>query len=379
MPEVDWVPEGGAEERYPEAELLPPRDVIVVGASAGGFDALKRLVAALPADLAAAVLVVLHLPPDPGTLLSVLLNGAGRLPARDAENGEPILPGTVYIAPPDRHLLVERGDGGGSAGRLRVERGPKINHSRPAADPLFLSAARALGPRVAGVILSGTMNDGSAGLWAVRRQGGLAIVQDPDEAAYPGMPRSALAAVGEGAARVLPVAQIARLLARVAGPPESAAAAAVSVEREEGVGAMSSEPAEFDELPGIARANQDEQVRGERSGIPSVYSCPDCGGTLWQADAGTQVVFRCHVGHAYTAEILAREQRETLERSLWYAARTLTDRGVLLRQLAANARNTGNASSASHFEAEAVRADRHGDILRQMISEEGAELLSGPE
>ena len=179
------------------------RDIIVIGASAGGVPALLRLVRALPADLPAAVLVVQHRVPTLPALLGELMNNAAGLPARDAIDGETPLPAHIYLAPPDHHLLIE-------GGKLRLTRGPKENYSRPAIDPLFRTAAQGFGSRVVGVILSGTLFDGTAGLTAVQRAGGVTLVQDPKDAAYAGMPESAIA--GGAADCVLPLEEIAPAL-----------------------------------------------------------------------------------------------------------------------------------------------------------------------
>jgi two-component system chemotaxis response regulator CheB len=344
------------------------RDIIVIGASAGGVDALLRLAGGLPADLPAAVLIVLHRAADRSGLLPQILGAAGPLPAADARNGEQIRHGRIYVAPPDRHLLIENG------ALLRLARGPKENHSRPAIDPLFRSAAQEFGPRVAAVILSGMLNDGTAGLWTVKRCGGVAIVQDPDEAAFAAMPRSALANVG--ADFVLPLAGIAPLLARLAGGgPGPGRAAEESAGRGGTATAMTDQrtdarraPTEFERLPEIVEQNRSEQVRGQRHGATSLFSCPDCGGVLWQADAGSEPVFRCHVGHAYNGEILAEQQNGMVERSLWFAIRTLADRTLLLRQIARVARERGDADGAAAFERDAGDAERHGEILRRMVA-----------
>ena len=161
------------------------RSLIVVGASAGGVQALTRLVGGLPADLPATVVVVLHVPSTGSSVLSAILDRHGELPATPASQGARLLPGRIYVAPPDHHVLV--GDG-----ELLLDRGPKHNGHRPAIDPLFESAAHALGAGVIGVILSGTRDDGTAGLGEIKRRGGLAVVQDPDDAAYPSMPENAL-------------------------------------------------------------------------------------------------------------------------------------------------------------------------------------------
>jgi two-component system chemotaxis response regulator CheB len=186
---------------------MPGHDIIVVGASAGGVEALSRLVHDLPADLPAALFVVLHVPAHGTSLLPYILARNGPLPARHPDDGEPIVHGRIYVAPPDMHLLIRRE-------QVRLARGPRENGHRPAVDPLFRTAARSYGPQVVGVVLSGTLDDGSAGLVAIRQRGGVAIVQDPDDALYPGMPRSALEAVR--ADHCLPVGQIGATLAELA-------------------------------------------------------------------------------------------------------------------------------------------------------------------
>ena len=189
---------------------VPGHDLVVIGASAGGVEALRELVAGLPAELAAAVLVVLHTPPTRDSRLPAILGRAGILPTAHARDGEGIRPGQIYVAPPNYHLTVE-------AESLRLVQGPTENGFRPAADPLFRTAARAYGARVVGVVLSGALDDGAAGLTAIKQQGGVTVAQDPDEAIVPGMPRSAIRF--DHVDHVLPVAAIAALLVRLAGPP----------------------------------------------------------------------------------------------------------------------------------------------------------------
>ena len=187
-------------------------NIIAVGASAGGVEALVRLVAALPAGLPASVFVTLHVPATFPSALPAILSRAGGLPAAHARDGQAFLPGHIYVAPPDHHLLLE-------GGAVRLSHGPRENGSRPAIDVMFRSAAHAHGPRVAGVVLTGTLYDGTGGLITIKRAGGVAIVQDPDEAAFAAMPRSAIG--GDHPDYVLPLTGIAATLVRLAqGQPQ---------------------------------------------------------------------------------------------------------------------------------------------------------------
>jgi two-component system, chemotaxis family, protein-glutamate methylesterase/glutaminase len=196
---------------------MPAKRLVAIGASSGGLHALQVIAAALPRDFPAAVCVVLHVAPHSPSLLDSILAGAGSLPAVRAETGMRIEPGRIHVAPPDHHLLVE-------PGVLRITRGPRENRFRPAIDPLFRSAAQVYGPTSIGVILTGTLDDGTAGLWALERLGGTAIVQDPADALFPSMPRSALQHVDVDFTAAL--RDIAPLLVRVtAAPPEQLEAA----------------------------------------------------------------------------------------------------------------------------------------------------------
>lgn len=323
-----------------ETPSLPPatadatgHDTIVVGASMGGLDALLQLVAGLDADLPAAVLVVLHVHARSPGLLGEILDGAGPLPARLAVDGEALRPGRIYVAPPDRHLLVE-GD------RARLTRGPRENRSRPAIDPLFRSAAVARRSRVVGVVLTGLLDDGAAGLSAVQRCGGRTVVQDPASAAHPEMPRNAAEAADVDYA--LPVAEIGPLLSRLAREP---AGPAPPVPRDLQIeadltGQMASDPDRMDEV-------------GERSAL----ACPDCGGVTWALAGPGPKRYRCHIGHAYTEAALLDGQHEAIERALEVALRTMRDRVRLLRTMAREAEERGRQRSGAEYEARAAELE----------------------
>ncbi|HEX5691248.1 MAG TPA: chemotaxis protein CheB, partial [Roseiflexaceae bacterium] len=275
------------------------RDMIVVGASAGGVDALKQLVAQLPGDLAASVFVVLHTSANDPGYLPAILNHAGPLEARLAEHGQPIRHGQIIVARPDQHLLLKNE-------QVILARGPRENRSRPAIDPLFRSAAAAYSTRVIGVLLSGLLDDGLSGMAAIQRCGGITIAQEPHDATYPDLPRNAIEA-GVVDYR-MPVAEMGALLSQLVQVPVAAPATIppdIALEALLAERAMSDVPSE------------------ERLGEMAPLSCPECGGPLWQLDDNVVKRYRCHVGHGYTARALLSEQGLEVERALWVALRTL--------------------------------------------------------
>jgi two-component system chemotaxis response regulator CheB len=326
---------------------VPGHDIIVVGASAGGVEALAHLVRGLPVDLPAALFVVVHFPPQSISLLPRILNRAGFLPADHAKDGERIQLGRIYVAPPDHHLLIKRG-------YVRVVRGPKENHCRPAIDPLFRSAAYTYGPRVIAVLLSGNLGDGTAGLLAVKKRGGLAVVQDPKDAVFPDMPRNALQYVT--ADYVLPLADIAPLLGRLAGEP-------APVGKEE----IGPEVGHIPDDTAFVEIDMNAIEAENRSGTPSVFGCPDCGGTLWELEEGELLRFRCRVGHAFSAESLLAVQSEALEDALWSAFRALEENASLARRMAVRMRERNLGLAAASFEEKAQDAEQRAAVIRQIL------------
>lgn len=285
---------------------------ILIGASAGGVYAMLALAAALPADFPAPIFFVQHIGAH-RSQLAELLTGRGPNRAVEGEDGQQPEPGTIYIAPPDRHMLIE-------GGRIRLTRGPKEHHARPAIDPLFRSAALDMGPRIVGVILTGMLDDGSAGLRAVKECGGITVVQDPDDAFEPSMPRAAIAATAVD--HVVPMSALAALLLELARPvvvAQDPAAkpvpAAMRMEHQISFGDQTME-----ELKTIA--------------TPSTFSCPDCGGVLFELDGMAQVRFRCHTGHAFSLRTLMATLEPMTDVVLWAAVRTLREKEGLLRRMA---------------------------------------------
>jgi two-component system chemotaxis response regulator CheB len=335
---------------------MAERDLIVIGTSAGGVEALGRVVAGLPAGFPASLFIVCHVPAGYRSLLPEILSRSGPLLAGHPADGEPFYPGHIYVAPPDRHLLL------GPDGRMHLSRAARENNHRPAADPLFRSAARHYGPRVIGVILTGALLDGVAGLMAIRRAGGRAVVQDPKDARIASMPMNATRIAG--ADHVVPLDGMAPLLVSLVG--ETGAA---------GLGGDVMDPIE--RMPDIAEHDMRRQVRGERGGEVSVFTCPECGGTLWQVDESAMPRFRCHVGHAYNGEVLLAEQTDALEAALWTAVRTFREKSVLSRQLASNERARGDAAAAARFDEQAGQAEQFGSLILRHVLDVGPQADGG--
>jgi two-component system chemotaxis response regulator CheB len=324
------------------------RDIIVIGASSGGLEALKEIVAGLPADLPAAVFVVVHVPARGTSWLPEILSRAGRLPASHARHNEAIRAGRIYVAPPDFHLLL-LGDS-----RTHVVRGPKENNHRPAIDPLFRSAARFYGPRAVGVVLSGALDDGAAGLFSIKSRGGIAIVQDPEDALFSDMPRAALSVVP--ADYCVSKGEIPLIIAELS---EQSSLQSTG-EREAIMDQMKKETE-------LAALNPDTVEDDDKPGTPSVYGCPDCGGVLWELQDDQWLRFRCRVGHAFSAEGLLRSQGESFDSALWSAFRGLQESAALSRRLAKRARDNGRESLAKKFETKSQRSEEQAELIRNLL------------
>lgn len=326
-------------------------DIVVVGASAGGVEALAELFSRLPADVPASFFVVLHVPERGISVLPDILGRRGPLRAVHPADGAVIEPGRVYVAPPGHHLLVKRG-------RVRLVRGPRENGARPAVDPLFRTAAAAYGPRVVGVVLSGTLDDGTAGLLAVKARGGIAVVQDPEEAMYAGMPRSAVENVAVD--HVMPLAAIAPLLVRLANTPagDEKGGGEVPEEMREEIDAVEMDP---------------HQLHGDdRPGTPSGYTCPECHGSLWEIQEGELVRYRCRVGHAYSVETLLSEQGTAMEAALWTALQALEERASLSRGMAERMERRGHPRLAERYRAEEAETRERAELVRRVLLNGGA-------
>lgn len=319
-------------------------DVIVIGASAGGVEAISRVASDLPGDLQASVMVVLHISRG-RSYLPEILTRAGPLPAAHPQDGAALRYGHIYVAPPDHHLIVE-------SGLLRVAHSPSENGVRPAVDPLFRSAARVYGPRVIGVVLTGTLDDGTAGIAAVREGGGVTIAQDPDEAFAPGMPRSAVAS-----GRIDHVVTL-----RDIGPLLGALVQEDSPSRLPAANHPHLHPMEPDlgVMPLALRAR-------DRPGTPSVFTCPECHGTLWESDDHGLLRFRCRVGHAYSPESMIAAQTDEADRALWVALRTLEERAAMAYRLAERGRDKNQRWVDQAFTQRARETEQEADRIRELL------------
>lgn len=327
---------------------MATRDTIVIGTSAGGVQALITLVANLPADLPAAVFIVLHVSPNLPSLLPTILARDSNLPVAHATDGEAIMHGRVYVAPPDQHLIIEDS-------QLKLVHGPKENLHRPSIDALFRSAAHWAGPRVIGVVLTGARDDGKVGMGAIKHRGGITIVQHPEDAAFPSMPMSVMQEIRVDYS--LPLREIAPLLndlSRQPGEEEGRYAVPDEIEIETRIAEQEMESEEL-----IASV--------ERIGKISKLTCPDCHGALWEINDEDILRYRCHVGHAYSAEALSEGQSQMLEVALWSAVRALEEQTVLARRIVERARKGNHERAARLFERRAHEAEEHGSVIRQLL------------
>ena len=327
---------------------MPFDRVIVMGASAGGVEALRAVVAGLPPDLPCPVLVVLHVPRTGTSALPGILSRSGPLPATHALDGEELREGHIFVAPGDHHLLV-------LDGRARLTHGPTENGHRPAVDPLFRSAARAYGAGAIGVVLSGSRDDGAAGILAIGRSGGITVTQDPDDTLYPWMPLAA--AEYTHIDHVAPAAKLGPLLGEQARLPVAAPPRTADPLLDAEVEQARLSPLSTDEIDGAAEAG---------------LGCPSCGGALWRLGAGQPPRFRCRVGHAWSPESLLEQQAGAVESALWVALRALTEKSALGRQMADHPGRRHNSLGRRYADM-ADEAEHAAALIRRLIG-----LFDGP-
>src|SRR6195952_873712 len=320
---------------------MSTRDIIAIGGSTGALNALKRIFADLPADLPAAVFVVMHIASDSGDMLADILDAVGPMAVKTAAEGDIIENGRAYIAPAGRHLLVDRGI-------IRLGQGPRENMVRPAVDPLFRSAALSYGPRVIGMVLSGLLDDGAAGLAAVKRCGGLAIVQDPADAQADEMPFSALDACNvDYRAPASKLGEVLAQLTKEPAPPPLPVPGDIALEVQIAAG----RPSTTDMIAQIS--------------VPVALSCPSCSGVLSEIAEPSRLRFRCQIGHAYTASTLEKEQEAAVAEAVGVALRVLEERHTLLIKMAADAKRRGQHLSAQQYAEKAAGFRQQADTIRK--------------
>jgi two-component system, chemotaxis family, protein-glutamate methylesterase/glutaminase len=309
-----------------------PQNIVVIGGSAGSVETVLELAKTLSAGLEAAVFLVIHFPANATSCLPELLSRAGNLTAKYAEDGEKVLPGRIYVARPNLHMLVE-------PGRISLNAGPRENSSRPSIDPLFRSAARAYGQRVIGVILSGARDDGIAGLQEIKQHGGITIIQDPQESLFPTMPQTARDNVKID--HVVSVSDLGRTISSLVGSSS---------------------------IRSKAMTTSGQSSNDYSPDQPASFGCPECGGTLWQNPQNLVDHYRCRVGHAYSSESLYSEMSFVVEQALWTAVRALEERAELSEKLAHRMRNRNvQSSTALKFQTQAQQSKSHAETLRLLI------------
>src|SRR5262245_51747405 len=328
--------------------VMRPRQLVVVGASAGGLEALRELASSLPANFPAAIAVVMHTAPESPGILRDSLDRAGELPAVSPTSGERLEAGHIYVAPSDFHLLIE-------PGRIRIARGPKENRFRPAIDPLFRTAAQVYGPNAIGIVLTGNLDDGAAGLWAIKQLGGVAIVQHPADALFPSMPESALAYVNVD--YVARLDEIGPLLVRLTAAPALAPHAEPA-------------PAHLEIETRIAKQEDPLQAGITRIGDPSQFACPECHGVLREVNGEGRLRFRCHTGHAYSMESLLADISEQIEVQVWNAIRAMQEGHLLMCKVAEHVGREHPSFDIGSLQERAAGLQRQTETLRKMVTSE---------
>jgi two-component system chemotaxis response regulator CheB len=324
------------------------RDIIVIGASAGGVTALIELVKTIPKDFDASIFIVLHVHPTSPSNLPQILSRFGQLDAVHPEDGDKIEKRKIYIAPPDHHILLEK------EGRILVKKGPKENRFRPSIDALFRSAAYVYGPRVIGLVLSGLLNDGTSGMWSVKQMGGIGVIQDPDDALYDSMPINVQQEVEVD--YTLPVKELSSLLVRLI---------AEEAPQVQEISAYQMDLMKMEVV--IAAHDHSFELGIMNMGKLTPFTCPDCHGTLVSIKDGTTVRYRCHTGHAFTASTLLSGVTESIENQLWSTVRTFEEAIMLLDQIGTNFEEAGNNEAAKQFFNQADISRKRSEVLQKQV------------
>lgn len=326
---------------------MAKRDIVVVGASAGGIIALVELLKSIPTDFTASVFVVLHLPAYSPSVLPEILSRAGELNAVHPVDGELVKPGLVYVCPPDHHLILE-------GNRVLVKKGPKENNFRPSIDALFRSAAYVYGPRVIGIVLSGLLNDGTSGLWSVKRLGGITIIQEPADADFPSMPLNVLEYVKvDYSTRASDMGLLLKKL---------------TAEKASKKPKVSKEDMAFLKMEVIISKQDNAFAMGiMNEGELTPFTCPECHGVLVRLIEGKFIRFRCHTGHAYTASALLADLSKSVEETLWQSMRGLEETTLLLNQISEHFKKEGSKEAAAIFARKADMTTKRARVIHDSV------------
>jgi two-component system chemotaxis response regulator CheB len=321
--------------------------LVVIGTSTGGLEALRTVVGALPADFPTPICVVRHMARDSPAILHQILSKAGRLRAVQATSGMALTSGTIYVPPPDYHLIVEEGV-------VLTASGPRENGFRPAIDPLFRAAALSYGPRAIGVVLTGGLDDGTSGLWDIKQQGGTAVVQHPDDALVPSMPLNAIQHVPVD--HIVKIVDLAPLLVELTAPSRAVAGPSVA-------------PRMLEADVKISKGEDAKDAGLLALADPSAYACPECHGVLLQMKASSGPVrFRCHTGHAYTIGSLLAALEDGVEVAAWNTIRALDEAGLLLKHLAEHVGERRDGPDADRLKARSEEMRESGRAIRRLIT-----------
>ena len=339
----------------PSSENKSPKDIVVVGASAGGVEALRVMLSYLSPSIGASIFIVLHLPSNSRSMLATILGNELPFEVVVPTDGMPIEPSKIYVAPPGVHLTL-------TTTHIRLSHGPKVNGVRPAIDPLFRSAAYVFGSRVIAVVLTGTLDDGTAGIVSVKRKGGVTVAQDPIEATFSEMPERA---IESGAVdHILPLDEIAELI-NASGAMKTSEEPTNPNQPERSPSHREPQSPDWDRKIAEDILAQEE---GEPEGHSTVLTCPECGGVMWETDESGLIRFQCHVGHAYTVDNFHEAQEARVEAALWSAVRLLTEKAALNRKLISRLEASGSSHrSLERFEQQALDAERDAAVLRQIL------------
>jgi two-component system chemotaxis response regulator CheB len=333
---------------------MAKRDIIVVGASAGGVTALTQLIESLPKDFLASIFVVLHVPPYSPSNLPAILSRVSSLKAIHPKDGDQVKPGRICIAPPDHHMLLE-GD------RILIKKGPEENRFRPSIDALFRSAAYVYGPRVIGIVLSGLLNDGTSGLWSVKRLGGITIIQKPGDANFPSMPLNVLEYVKVN--YTVPASKMGEILGRLTNEKAS---------KKPNISKQEMESLKMEVI--ISKQDNAFAMGIMNEGELTPFTCPECHGVLVRLLEDKFIRFRCHTGHAYTASSLLADLTKSVEETLWQSMRGLEETTLLLKQIGVHFKKQGNEAAAGIFLRKADMTTKRARVIHDSVFKQ--EMLS---